>query len=305
MSIDTLTPLTPEQQRDSRRLSWAYFGYFGVLALIVPYLAVFLDALGFNSRQIGELIAFATLCRIVGPALWGTFCDYRGERLPAIRLGVLATLALLMVLNHVTSFLGVAIVLALISLFWSAILPQLEVVTLNTLGQHQHRYSRIRSGGSFGFIVVALVAAELMAWGGKTSYPWLAAALLVPLAIVVWILREPKAEAKPIAHEQTSGQSMLQSVFKRQFLFFIASSILLQLSFAPFYAFFALYLGQLGYAPMAVGAMIALGVAAEVIMFLLAGKILVRFRLSRVLAFCMAVSAVRWWLMGGYAEFFW
>lgn len=305
MNADVIQPLTKTQQRDSRRLSWAYFGYFGVLALIVPYLAVFLDALGFNSRQIGELIAFATLCRIVGPPLWGAFCDYRGERLPAIRIGVLATLGLLVVLNQVSSYLSVALVLAFISLFWSAILPQLEVVTLNTLGQHQHRYSRIRAGGSFGFIVVALIAAELMAWGGKTSYPWLAALLLMPLAIVVWLLREPKTEAKPLHSESESTQSLMRSVKSRPFLFFMTSSILLQLSFAPFYAFFALYLGQLGYAPMAVGAMIALGVAAEVVMFLVAGKILIRYRLSRVLAFCMSVTALRWWLMGGFADYFW
>ncbi|MCC5854871.1 MAG: MFS transporter [Idiomarina sp.] len=290
-------------KRDSRRLSWAYFGYFGVLALIVPYLAVYLDALSFNSREIGELIAIATLCRIIGPPVWAMICDRSQQRLPAIRTGVFATLLLLLVMNYATSYLAVAAVLALISLFWSAILPQLEVVTLTTLGVHSNRYSRIRAGGSVGFVVVALIAAELMSVAGRTSFPWLAAVLLVPLAIAVMRLREPPPMKTAESHVEID--SLWRNIRRRPFICFLLSSILLQLSFAPFYAFFALYLTQLGYAPFSVGAMIALGVVAEVGMFLIAGRLVGRFRISRLLAFCMLVTAFRWALLAEFANIFW
>jgi len=290
-------------KQDANRLRWAYFGYFAVLALIMPYLAVFLDALGFKSRDIGELIAISTLCRIVGPPLWATYCDYKGKRLPAIRVGVFATFVLFFLLNQVTSFAGVALVMALISFFWSAVLPQLEVVTLNTLGAEQHKYSGIRAAGSMGFIVVALVAAGLIDWGGKASFPLLAAFLMIPLMVSVVRLREIRQLSQQVVNGASA--SLVQNIFKRQFLSFMAASILLQLSFAPFYAFFALYLAQLGYAPFTVGAIIALGVVAEVVMFLVASKLLVRFRLSRVLAVCMALTAVRWWLVADFGATLW
>lgn len=290
-------------KQDGNKLRWSYFGYFAVLALIMPYLAVFLDALGFKSREIGELIAISTLCRIVGPPLWATYCDYKGKRLPAIRVGVFTTFALFFALNQVTSFAGVALVMALISFFWSAILPQLEVVTLNTLGNEQHKYSGIRAAGSMGFIVVALVAAWLIDWGGKTSFPLLAAFLMIPLMVSVVRLKEVRQIAQQVV--EGASASLLQNILKRQFLSFMAASILLQLSFAPFYAFFALYLTQLGYSPFAIGAIIAVGVVAEVVMFLVASKLLVRFRLSRVLAFCMAFTALRWWLVADFGATLW
>ncbi|RTE87392.1 MULTISPECIES: MFS transporter [Gammaproteobacteria] len=283
-----------------RLLGFAYFGYFGVLALLVPYLGVFLDALGFNSKEIGELIAYATLCRIIGPPLWATYTDRTGKRLPIMRFAVLISLVFLSVLYFAESYIQVAFVLGGMSLFWSAILPQLEVVTLNTLGDQHQRYSKIRLGGSIGFIIVALVAAELMAWGGKTSFPLLAALLLLPLAVVVFLLREPNI--KPVETSEIDTESLWTAVFSRPFIMFMASSILLQLSFAPFYAFFALYLGQLGYDPTAVGIIIALGVAAEVVMFAVAGRIVGRFRVSRILALCMGLTAIRWWALASFAD---
>lgn len=290
-------------KQETMRLRWAYFGYFAVLAMIMPYLAIFLDALSFTSREIGELIAIATMLRIVGPPAWAMYCDLKGKRLPAIRLGVFVTLGLFLVLSQVTSFAGVALIMALISLFWSAILPQLEAVTLNALGSEQHRYSGIRASGSVGFIVVAVVAAWLIDWGGKTSFPLLAAALMLPLAISVVRLREQVQMPQQTKAGPTSN--IMQNIWKRQFLAFMAANILLQLSFAPFYAFFALYLTQLGYAPFTIGTILALGVVAEVVMFIVASKLLVRFRLSRVLAVCLGLTALRWWLVADFAVVWW
>lgn len=279
------------------RLSWAYFGYFAVLALIVPYLGVYLDALGFQSRQIGELIAIATACRIVGPPLWASVTDRTGRRLPAIRIGVVAALIFLLLLTQVDSYLQVALLLGSLSLFWSAILPQLEVVTLTSLGGHSNLYSRIRAGGSVGFIIIALLAAELLAWGGRDSLPLLGAILLLPLLLCVWLVREPAAPPRT----QTRLMGLGKLLTRRPFVLFILSTVLIQLSFAPFYAFFALYLGQLGYPPLAVGALIALGVVAEIGLFMIASKLVVRFPVSHLLAFCLAVTAVRWALLAEFA----
>ncbi|TRW49491.1 MFS transporter [Aliidiomarina halalkaliphila] len=290
----------PAFARQCRRLSWSYFGYFAVLALLVPYLAVYLDGLGFDSRQIGELIALATLCRIVGPPVWAGLSDRSGKLLPAIRLGVFASLALLLVMTQLSSYWAVAIGLGLVSFFWSAILPQLEVVTLSSLGAQHQLYSRIRLGGSLGFIVVALFAAELLAWGGYQAYPWLAAALLIPLALMSLRLAEPARDSTP--QDEGPSDVFWRRIRRKPFLLFMFSSLCLQMSFAPFYAFFALYLNQLGYAPMAVGALIALGVVAEVGMFMIAGRLLVRFSVSRIIAVCLGITALRWWLLGHVAD---
>ncbi|MCL5255720.1 MAG: MFS transporter [Gammaproteobacteria bacterium] len=294
-----MTDLTTDFKRQCRRLSWSYFGYFAVLALMVPYLGVYLDALGFESRQIGELIAISTLCRIIGPPVWASVGDRLGRLLPLIRAGVVASLFLLLALTQLESYFSVALMLGLISFFWSAILPQLEVVTLSSLGAQQHLYSRIRMGGSIGFIVVALITAEILAWGGKQSFPLVAAVLLLPLLIAVSLLQEPASPSS--SHEDIDEEKFWRRVRRRPFVMFMLSTLLLQISFAPFYAFFALYLNQLGYAPMAVGALIALGVAAEVLMFMVAGRTVVRYPVRYLLMFCLAVTALRWALLAQFA----
>ncbi|RUO21257.1 MFS transporter [Aliidiomarina iranensis] len=290
-------------QRQCRRLSWSYFGYFAVLALLVPYLGFYLDALGFSSRQIGELIAISTICRVIGPPIWAAIADRVGKLVPLIRFGVLSSLVLLVILAQAHGYLAVALLLGLISLFWSAILPQLEVVTLASLGAENHRYSRIRMAGSFGFILVALVTAEILALAGTESFPLLGAVLLLPLLLAVHKLDEPKRAFQD--PDAPSPEGFWQRIRRRPFVMFIASTMLLQMSFAPFYAFFALYLTQLGYAPIAVGALISLGVAAEVAMFFIAGRLVVQFTVRRLLLFCLALTSLRWLALANFADTFW
>lgn len=293
---------SPAFRQQCRRLTGSYFAYFSVLALLVPYLGLYLDGLGFDSRQIGELIALSTCFRILGPPVWAALSDRLGRLLPAIQLGVLLSIGMLLVVSQLSTYWSVAVGLALISFFWSAILPQLEVLTLSSLENHHHLYGRIRLGGSLGFIAVALFAAEILAWGGVRLYPWLAILLLLPLAWLSFRIKEPLRVPRPVL--ETPIEAFWYRVRRRPFVFFIVSSVCLQISFAPFYAFFALYLIDLGYLPWMVGGLIALGVVAEVGMFLVAGRLLVRFDVALIIAVCLGITAVRWLMLGHLAGIF-
>lgn len=296
--------LEPQARRQSRLLALSYFAYFSVLAAFVPYLAVYLNAIGFNSREIGELIAIITACRIFGPPLWATLADRTGRRLPFIRMGACAGVILFLALLWSPGYWWVALTMGLLSLFWSSILPQLEVLSLATLGKHTELYSRIRVGGSLGFIVVSLIIGELLAATGAERFPIYGAILVALLLLSVSRLYEP-----PVATDNKSDHAARSSIWSRikqsQFIAFLLSTTLLQASFAPFYAFFVLYLTYLGYAPVAVGLLIALGVVVEVGMFLVAGKLLTRHGIRHVLIFCMLVTALRWSVMSQFAEVFW
>lgn len=295
--------LDPAARRQSAILTLCYFSYFAVLAVFVPYLAVYLDAVGFNSREIGELIAIITACRIFGPPLWATLADRSGRRIPYIRMGAGVGLVLFVALLASSSYWWVALTMGLLSVFWSAILPQLEVLSLATLGKQSELYSKIRVGGSLGFIAVSLVIGELLAATGAHRFPIYGAILVAVLFIAAWTLYEPRRV------HQTDDDRHLGSIWTRirqlPFIAFLLSTTLLQASFAPFYAFFALYLTYLGYAPYAVGMLIAIGVVAEVGMFLIAGKVVARYGVRNMLLLCMLLSALRWGLMSQLAEVFW
>jgi PPP family 3-phenylpropionic acid transporter len=77
----------------------------------------------------------------------------------------------------------------------------------------------------------------------------------------------------------------------------LLSAALLQLSFGAYYGFFALYVLDLGYSSQATGWLIALGVLAEVIIFLQAGKLITLFGVKWILIISILLTALRWYLL--------
>ncbi len=73
--------------------------------------------------------------------------------------------------------------------------------------------------------------------------------------------------------------------------------MLLQMSFAPYYGFFALFLRELNYPDVSIGFFVSIGVLAEIIAFIYMGQIFKRFSLKSLLIFSLAITACRWLLL--------
>jgi PPP family 3-phenylpropionic acid transporter len=76
---------------------------------------------------------------------------------------------------------------------------------------------------------------------------------------------------------------------------------LMQASHGPYYAFFTLYLEDSGYSRAVIGQLWALGVAAEIVVFLLMPRWLPRYGARRLLLAATALTTLRWLLIAGYA----
>ncbi len=79
----------------------------------------------------------------------------------------------------------------------------------------------------------------------------------------------------------------------------------MQMSHGPYYTFLTLHLERLGYSRGVIGMLWAVGVVAEVLMFMAMSRILARFSLRRVLMVSFLLAALRWLLLGSFAEFLW
>jgi len=163
------------------RLSSSYFWYFAILGLVVPFLPIFLDGKGFSSLAIGETLAIVTASRIVGPSLWAVLADKTGKQLTIIRLGALLALVSFCFLFWLKGFWPIVFCLAVFSLFWTAILPQMEVMTLNSIRKSAKIYARIRLWGSIGFIVLAVLAGDILVRFSSESFTWLGVIVLFGL----------------------------------------------------------------------------------------------------------------------------
>jgi PPP family 3-phenylpropionic acid transporter len=78
-------------------------------------------------------------------------------------------------------------------------------------------------------------------------------------------------------------------------------ALLLQFSHGPYYTFYSIYLEQLGYSRAATGVMWSLGVVAEVLLFVVVHRALLRWPIKSILMLSLLLSALRWYLIGFHA----
>lgn len=281
------------------RLSSFYVFYFALLGSTAPFLPLYFSHLGFSSARIGELAAIPMLMRCIAPNIWGWLGDYTGRRLVIVRSGAICTLFAfsLILVDH--SYAWLAMVMALYAFFWHAILPQFEVITLTHLQGQTARYSQIRLWGSIGFILAVVGMGRLFEGFSLDLFPQ--ALLVIIFAIVVSSWWVPNAQPVVAITRADSG-GFLRQLTRPGVLAFYASVGLMQLSHGPYYTFLTLHLEHLGYSRGVIGLLWAVGVVAEVLMFMAMSRVLQRFSVRQVLLASFLLAALRWLLLGSFAE---
>jgi PPP family 3-phenylpropionic acid transporter len=281
------------------RLSGFYLFYFTSLGIMVPYWSLYLKHLGFTPLQIGQLMAILMATKIVSPNIWGWIADHTGHRMWIVRIGSLLALLSFIGIFFVESYWGVALVMLLFSFFWNAALPQFEANTLSFLGKEHQKYSEIRIWGSIGFIVaVALLGLVL-----EGSSPVILPSILLMIFITIWGVSLTVPEVVLAPHHEV--QSSIATVLKRpEVIALLVVCFLMQASHGPYYTFYTIYMEGYGYSRTLIGQLWALGVIAEVGIFLVMRRMVNALGLKRLLMAAFALTAIRWGLIGAFPENF-
>lgn len=279
------------------RLSGFYLFYFASLGALIPFWGAYLRAQGFSELAIGELVAIIMATKIVAPNVWGWIADHSGKRMLIVRLASFLALVCFAGIFIAGGYWWIALVMAGFSFFWNASLPQFEATTMNHLGDRPHRYSSIRLWGSIGFI---LSVAGLGAMFDYVDISWLPVALMVLFA-GIWlnslVVPERAAGHLPLDHEP------LKTVLaRRKVWMLLLACFLLQASHGPYYTFYTIYLEDYGYSRGLIGQLWALGVAAEIVLFLIMHRLLPRVGSRNLLLIALALTSVRWWMIAEFPE---
>ena len=279
------------------RLSAFYFFYFAALGALIPYWGLYLKSLGLDVTQIGQLIAILLATKIVAPNVWGWIADHTGHRMAIVRMASLLAAVTFAGVYLGSSYWWLAVVMTAFSFFWNAALPQFEATTMNHLGDDTHRYSGIRLWGSVGFILAVALLGPLLDSRGVELLPVIVAALFALIWLSSMAMPESAAGHLPL------DQQPLRRVLRRPLvLSLLAVCFLVQASHGPYYAFYTLYLEDAGYSTAFVGQLWALGVVAEIGMFLLMPTLLPRFGARRLLLVAVGLTLLRWLLIAGFVE---
>lgn len=285
-----------------RRAHWHlagfYFCYFAFVGAFSPYWSLYLQHLGFAAVDIALLMSSLQFTRILAPWAWGWLADHLGRRALIVRLAAFISLICYLGVFFGQSFAWLMAVMLLMSFFWSASLPLVEATTLAHLGRASQGYSRIRLWGSIGFLLTVIAVGHALDLLPVAELLWIV--LTCKLAIVVFAIRLPET-GLPKGRQQALP---MRDILRRpEVTAFFLASLTMGIAHGPYYTFFSIYLVDLGYSKGAVGWLWALGVLAEIGVFMLMPRLVARQGLRRLLLISFALAILRFVITGWLAQY--
>jgi len=281
---------------------WAFgsffFLYFAYVGLVSPYASLFFLERGFNVIEIAVLMSMLQITRIVGPFSWGWLSDYLSNRVGIIRFCACLAALVFVCIFFLNSYVAFFVWMFVLHTILSSLMPLGESATVHALfkdNSFDKRYGRLRLWGSIGFIAMVLVAGEVFQRQGIELYPIVGMIVLILLALITFLLHEPKMERR----KMVKGE-LLVVLFNPDVRWFLLSGFFMIFAHAALYVFYSLYLSNLGYNKFQIGLFWALGVFAEVIFFYFQSKVLSRLDAEVVLQASFGVGVVRFALIALY-----
>ena len=280
------------------RLAGYYFLFFAGLGVVLPFWAPYLEHLGFSPAEIGQLMGIFLVVRVFVPPLIGHLADRGGATLGLVRVGCIFTAAVFPAVFFGTSYAWMASIMALFAIGRASTMPLFEAITLGHLAGQTERYGKIRLWGSVGFIASVLALGPLIEARGDLWMLWACQILFAALALDSLAVPAPPSLGRK-AREAPRFWPLLR---KPEVASFMAVALLMQTSHGPYYAFFSILLEAHHYPATAIGALWALGVVAEMVLFLFADRLLTRFSLRSLVLAALALTSLRWVLTALFVE---
>lgn len=286
----------------SKAIAWPLFNFYfffcGMIGVMMPYLSLHMKDIGFSGTQAGNIFSLITLASIIVPHFWGWLTVKLGLPKLVLQLAMLGCLLLLIPLNFVESFSLFWFLTLVFSLFYAALMPLTDSLTLSSIRSLSVPYTRLRVGGSIGYIaLVTLAGAVIEHAGTKVILPMMTICAAVALFITFYIYEQPSYQN---AKSQQGGFFTLLK--NREIIFFLILAFLSYMAHAPFNIFFALHLSEAGYSGEQIGLLISVGVIIEIFIFLWIGNRVGQYNIIHLVALCFICGVVRWLVVAWYAD---
>lgn len=267
----------------------------------MPYMSVYFKSIGFNGTQTGQLLSLVTLSTIVAPHFWGWLSNKMGLPKRALQIAIIGACVMAASMNFVDSYQGIWWIMLFYAIFFSALTPLSDTLTLRSIRNLNVPYTRIRVGGSIGFIVAVTIAGYLIeSFGPKVILPSVTAFLFIAVLTSFYLYEQP------VVTSITKRKGDFLNLIKdREVIFFLILAFLSFMSHAPFNVFFAVHLTNAGFSGDEIGLLIAFGVLVEIFVFLFLGNFFAKLNIVYLLAFCFLCGIARWYLIAWYAENVW
>lgn len=284
------------RSRDSFALRAAIFyaASYVLLGVHLPFFPVWLQSTGFDAGQVGAILAATALLRIISvPVATGAADRGFGVRWTIIAFAMTTALGFT-ALGLVS---GPILIVALTVFTAFAHTPSAalqDAYTLRGLRARGSAYGPVRLWGSVFFILANLGAGVAFDLIETRNLIWLIAGAAIATACVATLLM-PLPPAPAVTAATGPGRPFWR---EPRFVAVVMAASLIQSSHAVYYGFSTITWKAAGFDGVAIGALWALGVIAEIVLFALSGRLPPAIGPIQLIVLGGVGAAIRW---GGLA----
>jgi PPP family 3-phenylpropionic acid transporter len=272
------------------RLAAYYAAYFIGLGVQLPFFPVWLSAKGLEPAMIGLVLAAPMFIRIIAVPVMTREADRCDALRAAIVIGSAATALGYSLVGLMDSGIAILAVFSLLALVYTPTMPLVDAYALRGLARYGGGYGPIRLWGSASFIVGSFGAGLLLHVMAPQYLIWLIAGGYALTALTALALA-PISSGEPRAKTPMRGGALLREPV---FLAAIVAASLVQASHALLYGFATIAWEAAGLDGTTIGALSALAVAAEIVLFALSRRLPSSFGPTMLLLAGAAGAVLRW-----------
>ena len=278
------------------RLSLVYVFLFFVIGIFMPFFPLWLKWKQLSSVEISFVLAAPLFARVIFTPMLSFWADRVGNYkavVQAVSFGSVMTVLLLLGSN---GFWQIFIVALLFSICWTTNLPLVETIAMRGVKQQGAHYGFMRLWGSLSFIAASFGVGYLTDIYEHSIILYLLIAAIFTTFISVFFLPSESKEKTKI-EDRASLKDAYAIVRLPVFIAFLVGASLIQTSHAILYSFGTIHWQSLGISSTYIGLLWAIGVIAEIIMFMYTKRLLGAFGPVWLLLLAGFAAVIRWIVM--------
>jgi MFS transporter, PPP family, 3-phenylpropionic acid transporter len=297
--------MRPEQEASPKpRSAWhdyrPHLSYFFLLflanALFGPFLARYLDSIGFSKSAIGFVLGWTPVVALLVQPVWGVLGD-RVRVKNSLLIGLLAANVVVIALFPLHSGVAwVGLLLVLLKVFQGPASNMSSTIALEDLKSRGREFGPVRMAGTIGYMAYYLALGPVLARWGFTAAFLLGAATLA--ASLVASLFLPKVTG----HQTKAARVPYRALYGNpELILLVVFAALLMAMMYHYYNSATIYLRNLTGSDSLGALAIALSTVGEIPFLFLAGRIVRKLGIRRTLLGAGVMMGIRF-LIWGFAR---
>lgn len=267
------------------------FLYFGLLAIFIPFLPVYLADQGLRPAQIGFIIGTGGFVTLITQPLWGMISDKTRTIRKVLLLLIFFSSVIGYFLYDSSSYLQLILFAMLLYFFLMPIDPLTESLNFTKAEKSGISYGSIRTYGALGYAVISLITGYVMSYFGANSLAFLFAGIGLISFIVSWMMPDAPVSGKPVT------LSSLKHFFSnKETLLFLLLVFICAVPARMNDTFLGVYIRELGGSAKLVGLTWFLAAGSEIVVFALSFWWLRKGKEIIIISFAAAFFFIRYFV---------